>query len=227
MSVGRYFWCVPLLAGVALIAAGRDSRAFDHGDSPATVKDVDGDITDVYTFMKPVALGDGGFAPSSDLVLVMNFNPSAKADYRPPTNIDYVFRIRAVTDPATLAYDVAPDATVSCQFTDEMPQRLFCNVNGTPAFATVGATDGGGIDDAGAGLRLFAGLRSDPAFADVPAFTDTVASGQLKFKNPGTNSFQGKNVMSIVIELPLSNLYGVDAGGASPLLAVAGSTTRN
>ena len=52
----------------------------------------------------------------------------------------------------------------------------------------------------GDGLRVYAGLRADPFFVDVPAVIESLETGRLAFKDVGTNSVNGFNLLSIVIE---------------------------
>jgi Domain of unknown function (DUF4331) len=71
------------------------------------------------------------------------------------------------------------------------------------------------------GLRVFAGLRSDPFFIDLPAFQETVISGRNAFREVGQNSLAGCNVLSVVVEAECAPL--VEAAGGS-LFAVVGET---
>jgi hypothetical protein len=213
-------------AAVPLISLGlvslRPSFAFDHADTPATAYDNIADIAEVYAFMRPNALADGGQAPSTHLVVVMTFAPGNTTV--PPQNIDYVAHVTAL-DPATLAPLFGPDYLIKCSF-QAGGTELLCGVNGTFLIAPVG-------DQADAGspsepIRIHAGLHSDPSFADVPAFTQTIATNTNKFTNPGTNTFQGKNVWAIVVEADVAQVfYGGDAGAAlSPVLAVNAESRR-
>ena len=85
--------------------------------------------------------------------------------------------------------------------------------------ATAGVGDTGG----GSGtMKVFAGLRSDPAFFDRQGALATVASGVASFT--GHDSFVGANVLAIVVELPSAAFADPDAG--APVLAVAAETVR-
>jgi hypothetical protein len=70
------------------------------------------------------------------------------------------------------------------------------------------------------GLRVFAGLRSDPFFLDLPALQATVRGGRLAFKEIGSNSLAGFNVLSVVVKADCTPL--LRAGG--PLFAVVAET---
>ncbi len=66
------------------------------------------------------------------------------------------------------------------------------------------------------GMKFFAGPREDPTFFDLDQF-NAVLSGSAPegFNNPGTDTFAGKNVLSIVVEIPKSML-GTPATGVNP-----------
>ncbi len=82
-----------------------------------------------------------------------------------------------------------------------------------------GETVAFGVDDeqggAANGVRAFAGVRWDPFIMDAPAALKTIATGQLAFTDPGSIYMDGKNVLSIVLEidcakyLPGAELIGV------------------
>ena len=219
-------WLV--VAAFPLVVAGltirSSSSAFDHADAPQTVIDNQADIADVYSFMRPEPDGSGGFLPSRHLILVMTFAPGAKVGDTFSTKVDYVFRVRQATNGLTFALGAVPNFKVTCNFTAGPPQKVSCDANGTFAVSNVEAADAG---DPSAPLRVWAGLRSDPAFADVGAFRNTISTGQNKFTTPGTNTFAGKNVMAIVVDLDVNVVaLGSDAG-TLPVFAVGGETKRN
>jgi len=66
------------------------------------------------------------------------------------------------------------------------------------------------------GTRVFAGVRWDPFIMDARAALATIATGKLAFTDPGSIFLDGKNVLSIVVELdtevlPSWTLVGVVA----------------
>jgi hypothetical protein len=67
------------------------------------------------------------------------------------------------------------------------------------------------MEEAAKGVRVFAGLRSDPFFLDLPAFQQSVASGRLAFATPGHNSLAGFNVLGVVVEADLRSTTSVFA----------------
>src|ERR1700745_3157392 len=62
------------------------------------------------------------------------------------------------------------------------------------------------------GMRVFAGLVSDPFFMDVEATIRTDMAGKLAF-NTATNTVAFRDVLSIVIELPFAPIIRTFDGG--------------
>ena len=54
---------------------------------------------------------------------------------------------------------------------------------------------------AGRGVRVFAGVRWDPFIMDARAALATIATRKLAFTDPGSIFLDGKNVLSIVVEI--------------------------
>ena len=52
------------------------------------------------------------------------------------------------------------------------------------------------------GIKVFAGPRDDPFFFDLNRYKAILAGTAAGFSNPGTDTFAGSNVLSIVIEVP-------------------------
>src|SRR5262249_34284061 len=71
------------------------------------------------------------------------------------------------------------------------------------------------------GLRVFAGMRLDPFFLNGEGILETVLSKKLAFREGATNTAQGYNVLSIVIEADLNVLFGPEHG---PMFAVVAET---
>ena len=57
-------------------------------------------------------------------------------------------------------------------------------------------------------MKLFAGPRDDPFFFDLDRYKGILAGTYTGFANPGTDTFAGTNVLSIVVEVPKSMLGG-------------------
>jgi hypothetical protein len=61
------------------------------------------------------------------------------------------------------------------------------------------------------GVRVFGGPRWDPFILDAPAALRTIATGRLAFTDPGSIYLDGKNALSLVVEIPVDRV-GPDAG---------------
>ena len=63
------------------------------------------------------------------------------------------------------------------------------------------------------GVRVFAGPRWDPFIMDAPAALKTIATGKLAFTDPGSIYLDGKNVLSLVVEVDTALLDGAELVG--------------
>lgn len=191
-----------LAAAAALMAVATvcPAAASDHFDGPAVLGDPTTDITDMYVFASPENAGR--------LVLVMNVLPNAGTTHWFSHALDYRFRLRPVKINRTGArpgFDVG-DAEISfrCVFSDLKSsesgdsQTGHCHTPDGEAGFTVGQqTSNDSFRKSG--VRVFAGLRLDPFFMDVPGYIQSMKEGRLNFI--GKNSAQGKNTLSIVLEI--------------------------
>src|SRR3954468_10931247 len=167
---------------------------FPHGDARL-------DLTDLYAFPKP-----GGSGKS---ILIMNVHPSVAVNPPGPTTDEpfaasAIYELKVDTDGdavADIAYrvrfspasDGAPLATVrraegkEAADTGDAGQIV---IDGAPVSmgAEARVTENGGY-------RFFAGWRSDPFFFDTEG-----ALNNLQFT--GRDFFHGKDVCSIVLEVP-------------------------
>src|SRR5215203_6197997 len=170
----------------------------DHISGPRALAEPIADITDLYAFPSPETPGD--------LVLVVNTLPFAPPDGRFSDGLIYRFRLRPLTPaggPGSARFDVGTEELVfDCVFSDQSPgagpQSGLCR---TPAGDEVEFEVGDPEGGKGAGIRVFAGPRWDPFFLDAPAALRTIATGQLAFTHPGAIYLDGKNVLSLVIEI--------------------------
>jgi len=62
------------------------------------------------------------------------------------------------------------------------------------------------------GMKFFAGPREDPFYFDFNQFNEILAGNASSFDDPGTDTFAGSNVLSVVVEVPKSMLPGGVAG---------------
>ena len=63
------------------------------------------------------------------------------------------------------------------------------------------------------GVRVFAGPRWDPFIMDAPAALKTIATGKLAFTDPSAIYLDGKNVLSLVVEIDCAQLLNDVAAG--------------
>jgi hypothetical protein len=191
-----------------------------HISGPRAVAEPIADITDLYAFPSPEQPGS--------LVLVLNTLPFAPPSAVFSDGLIYRFRLRALTatggdDPAPFAAD-GKELVLDCVFSEPvtrdgetvLTQEGTC---ATPAGETVSFKV---HDERGAeahGVRVFAGVRWDPFILDAPAALKTIATGKLAFTDPGSIYLDGKNVLSLVVEIDRASLLD-----GAELFGVVGET---
>jgi hypothetical protein len=181
------------------------------------------DITDAYAFSSPEVPGR--------LVLVMNTLPFAQPSARFSDGLVYRFRLRPVVagagdDPARFAAG-AEEFTVDCVFSPPVNGRGGSGPDQEGAWTTpAGETLAFSVDDeqggSAHGVRIFAGPGWDPFIMDAAAALQTIVTGKLAFTDPGTIFLDGKNVLSLVVEVDCARLLG----GAELVGVVAETLTR-
>ncbi len=176
------------------------ANAADHRDSPLATGDPTADINDIYAFMNPTN--------PNEVILVDTVVPFATYNSRFSDAVEYRFNL----DNGAAGGEIR----ITCTFT---MQGTRINCTGPGGLAAVG-----GIERIvqGTGMRVWAGLRDDPFFFDLPAFNATRTALAPRFTNPGTNSFNG-NTLAIVIGLERSR---INNGGANPVIRFWGASNR-
>lgn len=180
-----------------------------HNDAPNL--DPRTDITDLYIFQNP-----GDFTRS---ILILNVNPEAptRANAFDP-QASYEFKIDTNDDfEAEIAFHVLFKSIEEGQQTATLYRATDVAARGTGPVgeaiiqhAPVSFTQEARITTEGQ-IRFFAGLRSEPFFADPTGFFNNLQwSGQ--------DFWAGKNVFSIVLDFPNSEL------GSQPQIGVWGRT---
>ena len=190
----------------------------DHISGPRALSDPIADITDVYAFPSPERPGR--------LVLVMNTLPMAKPSDLFSAGLLYRFRLRPVTPPTSdspWTFVAGSDELVlDCVF--DQPEHETDPVTGEVGHRQDGSctTPGGEVvpfrvndEDGGAagGVRVFAGVRWDPFIMDARAALATIATRRLAFTDPGSIFLDGKNVLSIVVDVDTALVPGWDLVG--------------
>jgi len=198
----------------------------DHFSGPRALAGPAGDICDFYAFPSPERPGH--------LVLVMSVLPLAEPDSLFSDAIVCRFRLRPLTiDRQRGAFPFGPERSefvLACGFDAPAPdvaggrtQDGWCALpSGERARFRVNDARGGSLE----GLRVWAGLRSDPFFIDIFAFFESMKTGRLAFKNRSTNILAGTNVLSIIVEVDCERLLQGDRGpifGAVAETVVAGN----
>jgi Domain of unknown function (DUF4331) len=196
----------------------------DHISGPRALAEPIADITDVYAFPSPERPGR--------LVLVLNTLPFAKPSDLLSDGLVYRFRLRPLTvsahvDPAPVPFAVGTEEFVfDCVFSRPVEadsgrgveQEGTCT---TPAGETVSFCVNDEHGRSAHGVRVFAGSRWDPFIMDAPAALKTIATGRLAFTDPGSIFLDGKNVLSLVVEVDYALL-----GNAELIGVVAETLTR-
>ena len=189
-----------LVAASGILLGGTMLFAADHIDSPA-VTNQSTDITDVYVFRGQdpsnlvfVANTQGLMAPSAtgnakfDQNTLVEFNIDNNGD-----NIeDLVIQCELDGNKMRVHGPIKPSMTGN-QSRIEGGVTAEVNVTQYGSAAQIGASNG---------IKVFAGPRDDPFFFDLNQFKKVIAGSDAGFNNPGSDTFAGTNVMSIVVEVP-------------------------
>lgn len=182
--------------------------AADHIEAPG-VSGTTSDITDYYAFESP--------ENSSNIVLVANLqgllSPTATASAKFDENVMVEFNIDTNDDKVE-------DLVVQCYFQDGKmmvygpvaPSKtgVTSQLENTASSVSVdiSAYQQSPIMATANGVKAFAGPRDDPFFMDFSQFGEILAGNATGFNDPGMDTFAGTNVMSVVIELPKSQIGG-------------------
>jgi len=180
-----------------------------HISGPRAIAEPIADITDLFTFPSP--------EQPDKLVLVLNTLPFAAASAAFSDGLIYRFRLRPLMPngrehPAPFAvgdeefvFDCVFSEPVSRRGSEVPDQECVCSIPGGNS-VTFRVHDEHGAE--AHGVRAFAGVRWDPFILDAPAALKTIASGTLAFTDPGSIYLDGKNVLSLVLEIDCSGLLG-------------------
>lgn len=189
----------------AAFVTGGIIYAADHIDTPA-VTNQPSDITDLYVFRGSdannlvfVANSQGLMSPSAsasakfDENTVLEFNIDKTGD-----NVeDLVIQCKydAASNKMQVYGPVAPSATGT---KSKLEGNVTADVSVTP-YGSAAVTGTGAT-----GIKVFAGPRDDPFYFDLNRYKAILAGTATAFANPGTDTFAGTNVMSVVVEVPKS-----------------------
>lgn len=177
--------------------------AADHIDTPAVTNQTT-DITDLYVFRAAdqanlvfVANSQGLTSPANTANLkfdentVLEFNIDKNGD-----NIeDLVIQCKydAASNKMQVYGPIAPSATgTKSKLEGTVTAEVAVTAYGSAAVTGTGTT----------GIKVFAGPRDDPFFFDLNRYKAILAGTAPGFSNPGTDTFAGTNVLSVVVEVP-------------------------
>jgi hypothetical protein len=183
----------------------------DHFSGPAVMGDPAVDITDFYAFPSPEQPGN--------LVLIMNVFPLATSQSFFSDVVTHRFRLRPLTRSGGRAVADTAEHRIDVSFDDvplgtSVQNGRIVTSDGREASFVVGKA----LEQNG--MRIFAGLASDPFFMDVEAMVRTDVTGKLAFTNPGHNTAQFRDCLTIVVEVPFAPNAG-RFGGVTLVAAIA------
>lgn len=188
---------------VAVAVTGGIIYAADHLDSPA-VSNQTTDITDVYVFrgentnnlvfvantqglLTPAATGAAKF----DEKTLVEFNIDNNGD-----NVEDLVIQAIVKNGKMRVYGpYKPAATGTRSTIDEAAFTAQVDVTPYGQNAIIAEQQG---------IKVFAGPRDDPFFFDLGQYLKIIGGEASGFNKPGTDTFKGTNVLSIVVEVPKS-----------------------
>lgn len=176
----------------------------DHNDAPS-LTGTSADIADFYAFESPnpnnlvLALNVQGLIPAGSPTEQARFDEDILMEFNIDLNNDLKedVLIQAIKRKDTM-YFFGPFET------SEIGLESTININAAEHKVKISTKDSIYITEEN-GMKFFAGPRDDPFFFDktqYDAYLDGNAIGG--FNDPGTDTYAGKNVLSIVVELPKS-----------------------
>ena len=195
--------------GIGVIAiASYFIIAADHIDAPE-VAGGNSDITDFYAFQGEntdnlvfVANLQGLISPAN--TSSATFNENVLVEFNIDTNSDNVedLVIQAIPRDGKMYFfgPVAPSQT-GLNSTIQKNATVGGIVDITPYGDAANISTNGG-------MSFFAGPRDDPFFFDFAQYSAIIAGDATSFNSPGSDTFAGSNVMSIVVEVPKAMVGG-------------------
>ena len=193
-----------LAVTVFLAIIGLITIAADHIDAPA-VQGTSADITDFYAFQGQdnnnivfVANVQGLLSPSA--TSSATFDENVLVEFNIDTNADAVedFVIQAIPRDGKM-YFMGPFSPTNTGLNSTIN-----TVTTNGGIVEITKYNSSAITSTNRGMKFFAGPRDDPFFMDFAQYGEIIAGNATSFNNPGSDTFAGTNVMSIVVEVPKS-----------------------
>jgi len=196
-----------MASAIAAFGAASYLIAADHIDAPA-VTGTGSDITDFYVFQSP--------SNSNNIVFVVNVQGLLAPAATAAASFDEEVMIEINIDNSSTK-DALEDLVIQATFDDGMIKvhgpsapiekgsnsTLLSTSSAEATITSYGSNPSIGEND---GIKVFAGPRDDPFFFDLNQFKAIIGGTATSFNNPGTDTFAGTNVLSVVIEVPKSML---------------------
>jgi hypothetical protein len=177
----------------------------DHLEAPA-VNGATSDITDFYAFQGEntnnivFAINVQGFLSPTETSNA-SFDENVMIEINIDTNGDNVedLVIQAIPRDGTMYFFGPTEPSVT---------GLTSSINTTATSSTAEITPYGSAAIIGSndGMQFFAGPRDDPFFMDFAQFGEILGGNATGFNDPGSDSFAGTNVLSIIVEVPKSKI---------------------
>lgn len=192
---------VAFLAGFLLMAA-------DHIEAPAVAGGTS-DITDFYAFQAEntsnvvfVANVQGLISPTETANAA--FDEQTLVEFNIDTDNDNVedLIIQAIPRDGKM-YFFGPFSPSSTGLNSTISEN---DLSGAVSISTYGANPA--LLENSDGMKFFAGPRDDPFFMDFAQYSVIIGGTATSFNDPGSDTFAGTNVMSIVVEVPKSMVGG-------------------
>lgn len=196
------------ILGIGLLAvAGFFLVAADHIDAPA-VQGGSSDITDFYAFQ-----GEN----TNNIVFAANvmglLSPTATADAMFDENVLIEFNIDNTGDNVEdLVIQAIPRDGKMYFFGPASPGTTGLSsailTNNMLGSVDISAYGSAAMTNSNNGAMMFAGPRDDPFFMDFAQYSEIIAGNASGFNDPGSDTFAGTNVLSVVVEVPKSSVGG-------------------
>jgi len=194
--------------GIIALAGFLVVIAADHIDAPA-VQGGNSDITDFYAFQ-----GQN----TDNMVFVANLqgllSPSATASATFSENVLIEFNIDNTGDfVEDLVIQAIPRDGKMYFFGPVVPSQTGLNSTIAVTSNAIGVVDitpygSNAIVTTNAGMNFFAGPRDDPFFFDFAQYSQIIGGMSSSFNDPGSDTFAGSNVLSVVVEVPKTMIGG-------------------
>jgi len=195
-----------LLGAGTMILFALSIMSADHIDAPAVTGGTT-DITDYYAFQSPtdnnnmvfVVNLQGLLSPATtgnanfDENTLIEFNIDTDGDLKEDMVIQAIPRDgKMIVFGPTATINQGNVSTIKTRAT-----RVEADITPYGETAKIGSDSG---------IKVFAGPRDDPFFFDLGAYQAVLGGTATGFSNPGTDTFAGTNVLSLVVEVPKSML---------------------